>query len=186
MTFQPPSMTSSAPRAQRGAALIVSLLILLLMTIIGITSMQTTTLEERMAGNMRDLNLAFQSAEAALIEGESYLHNTLLIVTDGTAGLHDRSAAPNVFDPDTWTNDAKSRVATVATVSLNYDQNARWFIEKIGDVSKPTGKDLTFDAGGNKLAGGDVTGYRVVAIGEGASGTAQSIVSSYYGKKEFQ
>jgi type IV pilus assembly protein PilX len=187
MTFHSSGMTSSTPsgalRAQRGAALVVSLIILLLMTIIGVSSMQTTTLEERMAGNLRDQNLAFQSAEAALIEGEKYLENTLLIVTDGSAGLHARNAAPDVFDPDTWANDAKS---VAAPVSLNEDQNARYFIEKIGDVSKATGKDLTFDPGGNKVKGGDITGYRVVAIGEGASGNSQAILSSYYGKKEFQ
>jgi len=173
---------SSLPRAQRGAVLVVSLIILLIMTIIGVSSMKNTTLEERMAGNMRDQNLAFQSAEAALIEGENFLENNLLIVTDGTAGLHARNAAPDVFDPDTWANNTKS----VGAVSLNDDQNARYFIEKIGDVSKSTGKDLTFDPGGNKVKGGDITGYRVVAVGEGPSGTAQSILSSYYGKKEFQ
>ena len=190
MTFQSSNIMSSAtpsmPQAQRGAALVVSLIILMIMTIIGVSSMQSTTLEERMAGNMRDQNLAFQSAEAALIEGETFLKNTLLIVTDGTAGLHARNAAPDVFESDTWSNNAKSRVSAAASLSLNEEQNARWFIEKIGDVSKSTGKDLTFDAGGNKPKGGDITGYRVVATGKGASGAATSIVSSYYGKKEFQ
>jgi type IV pilus assembly protein PilX len=179
----PSSTPPFSPGTQRGAVLVVSLIILLIMTILGVSSMKNTTLEERMAGNMRDQNLAFQSAEAALIEGEIYLRDTLLIVTDGSDGLHARNAAPDVFDPDTWANNAKSRPATVY---LNDDQNARYFIEKIGDVSKSTGKDLTFDPGGNKLKGGDITGYRVVAIGEGASGAAQSILSSYFGKKEFQ
>ena len=55
---------------QQGSALIISLIILLLMTLIGVTAMQTTTLEERMTGNMRDSNIAFQAAEAALREGE--------------------------------------------------------------------------------------------------------------------
>lgn len=182
MTFKIQSMTS-LPRTQTGAALVVSLLILLIMTIVGVSSMQTTTLEERMAGNMRDQNLSFQSAEAALIEGENYLENIVLIVTDGTAGLHPKNGAPDVFDSDTWVNNAKS---ISASVYLNEDQKARFYIEKIGDVSKSTGKDLTFDAGGNKSKGGDVTGYKVVAIGKGPSGTSQSIVQSYYGKKEFQ
>lgn len=175
--------TTSLPRTQTGAALVISLLILLIMTIFGVSSMQSTTLEERMAGNMRDQNLAFQSAEAALIEGERFLENTLLIVTDSTAGLHARNSAPNVFDADTWVNNAKSRSASV---SLNDEQQARFYIESIGEISKPTGQDLTFDAGGNKSKGGDITGYKVVAIGKGPSGTSQSILQSYYGKKEFQ
>jgi len=64
---------SLQPVRQRGAALVVSLLILLVMTLIGVTAMQTTVMEERMAGNLRNSNLAFQAAEAALREAEAYL-----------------------------------------------------------------------------------------------------------------
>ncbi len=51
---------------QRGAVLLVSLIMLLLLTIIGAAAMRDTNLQERMAGNMRDHSLAFQAAEAAL------------------------------------------------------------------------------------------------------------------------
>jgi type IV pilus assembly protein PilX len=53
--------------------LVVSLIVLLVMTLIGITSMQTTVLEERMAGNLRDRNLSFQAAEAGLQLALSYV-----------------------------------------------------------------------------------------------------------------
>jgi len=53
--------------------LFVSLIMLLVLTVIGVTAMQTTTLEEKMAGNLRDQTLAFQAAEAALREGETWL-----------------------------------------------------------------------------------------------------------------
>ncbi|XSG85098.1 MAG: pilus assembly PilX family protein [Methylohalobius sp. ZOD2] len=56
---------------QRGAALVISLLMLLVMTVIGVAAMQTNLLEEKMAGNFRDMNLAFQSAEAALRDAET-------------------------------------------------------------------------------------------------------------------
>ncbi len=58
-------------RRETGAALVVALLLLVVLTIIGIAAMQTTRMEERMAGNTRDLNLAFQGAEAALRDGEA-------------------------------------------------------------------------------------------------------------------
>jgi type IV pilus assembly protein PilX len=51
---------------QRGAVLVISLLFLVILTILGVTAMTTTTFEERMAGNTRDVGLAFQAAEAAL------------------------------------------------------------------------------------------------------------------------
>ena len=51
---------------QRGAVLLISLIMLLLLTIIGTAAMRDTNLQERMAGNMRDHHIAFQAAEAAL------------------------------------------------------------------------------------------------------------------------
>ncbi|MEQ1557357.1 MAG: PilX N-terminal domain-containing pilus assembly protein [Methyloglobulus sp.] len=57
-------------KQQRGVVLLVSLIMLLLLTIIGLTGVQTSGLEEKMAGNMRDRNLAFQAAEAALRDAE--------------------------------------------------------------------------------------------------------------------
>lgn len=62
-----------AASSQRGAVLIVSLIFLLLMTIIGVTTMQTTTLQERMAGNTRDMNIALQASETALRDAEAWL-----------------------------------------------------------------------------------------------------------------
>ena len=56
---------------QRGVALMIALVVLLVLSMIGISGMQGTILEERMAGNMYDRNLAFQAAEAALRAGEA-------------------------------------------------------------------------------------------------------------------
>ena len=58
------------PPAERGAVLIIALIMLLLLTIIGLSSMRGTSLQENMAGNMRDSDLALQASEAALRKGE--------------------------------------------------------------------------------------------------------------------
>ena len=57
--------------AQRGMALLVSLVFLLLLTLIGISSMQSATLQEKMANSVTLRNQSFQRAEAALRLGES-------------------------------------------------------------------------------------------------------------------
>ena len=62
---------SVAPGAQRGMALLVSLVFLLLLTLIGISSMQNATLQEKMAGSLGLRNQSFQLAEAVLSVGES-------------------------------------------------------------------------------------------------------------------
>ncbi|MFN2309885.1 MAG: PilX N-terminal domain-containing pilus assembly protein [Gammaproteobacteria bacterium] len=82
------------PARQRGAVLIISLIFLLLMTLIGVTSMQSTTLQERMAGNTRDRNLAFQAAEAGLREGEAWL---------GTPANRATADVANILaNPEAW------------------------------------------------------------------------------------
>jgi type IV pilus assembly protein PilX len=55
---------------QSGMVLIVSLFILVLLVIIGVSGMKNTALEEKMAGNDRDQSLAFQAAETALRTAE--------------------------------------------------------------------------------------------------------------------
>ncbi len=83
-----PAFPSSA-RHQSGAVLIISLIMLLLLTLIGVTASQVTTLEEKMAGNMRDKNLAFQAAESALREAEESLKNALPPFDNaGTGGFY--------------------------------------------------------------------------------------------------
>jgi type IV pilus assembly protein PilX len=66
---------TSFHKNQSGVVLVVSLIILLLLTLIGLTGMQTTGLEEKMASNMRDKNLAFQAAEATLKVGEGKIQD---------------------------------------------------------------------------------------------------------------
>jgi type IV pilus assembly protein PilX len=74
-----------APSRERGAALIVALLFLVILAMLGVSSMTSTTLEERMSGNARDQNIAMQAAEAALRDAEK----------DLTAGAAGRIAVAN-------------------------------------------------------------------------------------------
>ena len=62
---------------QRGVALFISLVLLLVLTIIGVSAVQTTSMEERMARNTHDSVLAFEAAEVALRTGETFLRNNV-------------------------------------------------------------------------------------------------------------
>jgi Tfp pilus assembly protein PilX len=53
-------------RDQRGAALIMALAILMILTVIGITVMNVSGLEARMAGNSQESTRALQLAESAI------------------------------------------------------------------------------------------------------------------------
>lgn len=64
---------ASAFSRQKGTVLIVSLIFLLILTLLGVSSIRNTTLEERMAGNFRSSTAAFQASESALRAGETWL-----------------------------------------------------------------------------------------------------------------
>lgn len=61
--------------AQRGVALFVALIILLLLTLLGVTGMQVATMQERMSSGYRAGNMAFQNSEQQLAMTESTLRN---------------------------------------------------------------------------------------------------------------
>lgn len=60
----------NSTRRQQGATLIVGLIFLVVLTMIGVTAARMSSLEERMAGNMRDRALAMEAAELALRDAE--------------------------------------------------------------------------------------------------------------------
>jgi type IV pilus assembly protein PilX len=66
-----PRFTSRGPtEAQRGSSLIVVLIMLSMILVIGLISTRLALFSERSARNDRDRQIAFQSAEAALLDAE--------------------------------------------------------------------------------------------------------------------
>lgn len=81
---------------QQGSALIICMVFLLLLTIMGVSSMQSATLQEKMAGNAVDENRAFQRAEAALRAGEAALQSsTSGVAVDEDASLPGLGSVPS-------------------------------------------------------------------------------------------
>ena len=62
------AIRNSSRQNQRGAALVMALAVLVLLTILGISAMKSSTLEYRMATSIQDKSTAFQAAESALSE----------------------------------------------------------------------------------------------------------------------
>lgn len=64
-------MSRLANRPQRGFSLIVVVLMLVVIMVLGIGAAQTSLVSERSARNDRDTEVAFQAAEAALLDAEN-------------------------------------------------------------------------------------------------------------------
>jgi len=115
-------------KKQTGAVLIVSLIMLMLVTLIGISGMQTTVLEERMASNHRDQNTAFQAAEATILQARTYIESQpLSFAYPNTGGIADDA----FFTTALWAS--ASAIATPAGYGGNFNLMAdpRYIVERI-------------------------------------------------------
>lgn len=97
-------------KSQRGAVLIVSLLFLIVLTVLGLASVRSTTMQERMAFNSREQNLAFQAAEAAMQEAELWLENQR---GSGSAPVAQSGCTSNCFSVPVWTSANPGGVASL-------------------------------------------------------------------------
>jgi type IV pilus assembly protein PilX len=62
-----PARSGRAPRsAQQGIALAVALILLLVITLVGFAAVRGTLMQQKMAANLYDRQIAFQNAEAAM------------------------------------------------------------------------------------------------------------------------
>ena len=159
---------------QRGAALVVSLIMLLLLTILGISGMQSTVFEERMAGNARDANTAFQAAEAALRDAEDYLNNNAAIGPfNGTNGFYAQDGAPAPADIEqdaNWPASPRSYSASMSGVAAQ----PTYIIEHLRPAPDPD-SSLAAD---EPLP--DSGMYRITARGAGGSSHALSVLQSTF------
>lgn len=62
--FNSGPLQSRLPGRQKGAVLLVGLGIFVVLALLGVTYAQSAIMQERLAGNFKDLSVAFQSAEA--------------------------------------------------------------------------------------------------------------------------
>jgi len=71
--------------------LVVVLIMLTVLTILGITTMGNTSMEERMSANVQEYNRAFQVAESGIAAHLKELDATLSTATPGTPVTHNYS-----------------------------------------------------------------------------------------------
>jgi type IV pilus assembly protein PilX len=146
---------------QSGSALIVSLIFLLVMTVIGVAAMRNSIMQERMSGNARDWNLAFQAAEAALREGEQFLLTTAALPEfDDSSGLY-QAESDNRPDWIAATPSDGNGYVTYAADLAGTSERPKYFIEQLSAVRSP-GTETATGVPLDKIAF-----YRVTAVGYG-------------------
>ena len=86
-------------KKQQGSALIVSLLILLVLTIIGVTALNSTVMEEKMSSNFQTGNTAYQAAESAVNQTFANIANSFNLVA---AAITAKQTADSTGNSPNW------------------------------------------------------------------------------------
>ena len=164
---------------QQGAVLAITLMMLLVLTLLGVTAVQLSTLQDKIAGNTRDMELAFEAAEAALRAGERDASGTVP-ATFGTGGWYrfgdSFASAPTTRAPD-WSVPANWSTADTLDYTLGDDL---WDVASAPAYAIEELPPLPPD---NLEAGAPLPApslYRVTARGVGASGRTAVVVQSTY------
>jgi len=165
----------SPKQNQAGVVLVISLIMLLLLTLIGITSVQVTSLEEKMAGNVRSQNIAFQSAETALRAAERVLTQAVLpdFTASGTNGLYlETATAPDEYDDWSTFNVVSYSDNNLVGVA----SSPEYIIHKMVASITTSSGSASLDAGGfteNEM-------YRVTARAVGGTTSAVAVLQTIY------
>lgn len=162
-------------RKNQGAILIVALILLTILSIVGISANRDVILQERMAGNELDSNVALQAAEAALREGESRFEACAPAETDyygSTDGLYDISSNP-APDWETAADYGQGNTAWIEESLSNVSQDPRYTIERLEPV--PLTGDQALKLGQTVQ---NAVLFKVVAQGFGTSTKTDAVIQS--------
>ena len=156
--------------SQRGMVLVVSLIFLLLLTLVGISSMQNATLQAKMSGSVQLRNQSFQIAEAALRVAEVEVQKPAYTISACASVI--KCAPP-------------TEAATVAAAGLNVASGVTWVatagglygVQKIGTTKDPVNASFGLD---ESLPW---TLYRITGVGlVGSQGGSRTVVESIYAR----
>lgn len=178
---------------QRGWTLLTSLVFLFILSMLGIAAMQGASLEERMAGNQRERNIAFEAAEAALRDAEQDILASGRISGSlgfaggcNSAGNYLGLCTPSTTLTPVWESvDWRDAATTVRYVTYgaktgtaawpNVTRQPRYIIEWMPNLR---GQDLGTESYGDTAQ--SKYQYRITAFGYGPADTAEVRLQSVF------
>lgn len=175
-----------ARRREEGVVLFISLIFLLVMTMIGVTAMSGAGMQERMAGNLRDKELSFEAAEAALRDAETTeLSSATLQPFNNSSGRYVVTATVGQqrFDAGNWNAAAWKNSGNTLEYSkpLNVLEHVverpRYYIEQLPPVKDTHNSSMVM---GHEYGEKTKTYHRITARGAGQTQTAITILQSTY------
>ena len=177
-----PAFKHPAPN-QSGAVLVISLMILIALTLIGLSAMRTTVLEEKMSGNMRNKEQAFQAAEATLRAAEQYIQNNIITIVafdaDGSDGLYNNDDV-RIWQSINWDNN-DSLEYTDFDSSYNILTPPRFVIQHLSSTGSAQDDLLQGTGYGEGTGGGNVETFLITARATGGNDNSVVYIQSTWG-----
>lgn len=124
-----PPTRRPARRAAQGFTLIAILVMMVVLAFISLAAVSTSIVQERMAGNARDRNVALQAGEAALRDAERHIETTL----NADSGFSD-ACTNGLCVPPSMTLPASS-VSAPKWTSIDWATQSRAYGSATGAVS---------------------------------------------------
>ncbi len=182
------NQSCSAPKQQSGVALFMSLAMLLILTVLGLASVQTTTMQERMSRNSRDTNIAFLAAESAIEDAEALIETKNSLSDFNAFDVNDNGlyldAAYNEahnWRQVNWEADG-GKYITAATLITGVAAPPKYIIEHVKTIIVDEDR-LNLDNIGQDIGTGKSQIFRVTVYGTGGSPDAHVMIQSTYGKR---
>ncbi|MDD4911720.1 MAG: PilX N-terminal domain-containing pilus assembly protein [Sideroxydans sp.] len=175
-------------KLQHGSTLVVSLIILVILMLLGVTAMVTSDTQSKLAGNLQFENAAMNNAETSagtaetwLATGTNFRHASLL------ADPCDNRSSPELYPLNTTVNPPTPCLASNTALTMVWndnnsttvaDETQRYMIELMSVNSRLQGSSQ--GTGGRSSSGcNQVNTYRITARGESRRG-ATKFVQSYF------
>ncbi len=176
---------TNGARQQRGAVLIVSLIMLLVMTLLGVSSMKGSAMEEKMTRNLHDKNLAFQAAEAALRAAEQHIQDTVngtnTFDNNGSDGHYNRTDL-RIWENISWTaNDSLAYNGFSSAYQVS--SPPRYVIQHLATTVDPIDALNLTSGYGEGTGAGKVETFLITARGTGGSDDSVVILQSSWGER---
>ena len=190
MITRPLRGSANVALRQRGMSLFPAMMFLLVLSILGVAALNSTLLQEKMAGNARDTNLAFQAAEAALRDAEA---DVSVNITPGTV-FSPSCTLGLCTPPSTWPTPSSNDISkaidwsdagvrrvygsqTGAPALPDVASQPLYVIEKLSSLPTPPGGSVGI---GINAPGSGGSAYRLTVLSTGLRSETKVVLQSTF------
>jgi type IV pilus assembly protein PilX len=175
-------------KRQSGMSLFPALMFLLVMSIIGVSALNSTLMQEKMVSNAKDVNLAFQAAEAALRDAEADVQRPTFTVgasfSPACASGLCTPIAGDISKVIDWSSGETTRgygSQTGATALPDVAAQPRYVIERLQTLADSgVGKSVGIGLGTSGAGAAVGAWYRLTALGTGVRSETRVILQSTF------